>query len=115
MDNLIDKKDDAVSAAEMASKAGNDAMGDANDGKTAVDMEELENLKASIEAHQAIAEAQLLEAQNSYDAAVAARDNELTTAMSNVDPLKAETQADIDELTDIISQLDIIRVKFASI
>ena len=35
--------------------------------------------------------------------------------MDNVDPLKAETQADIDELTDIISQLDIIRVKFSSI
>ena len=58
---------------------------------------------------------QLLEAQNSYDAAVAAKDNELATAMGNVDPLKAETQADIDELTDIISQLDIIREKFASI
>ena len=38
VDNLIDKKDDALSAAEKASKAGNDAMGDANDGKTAVDM-----------------------------------------------------------------------------
>ena len=38
MDNLIDKKDDAVSAAGKASKAGNDAMGDANDGKNAVDM-----------------------------------------------------------------------------
>ena len=35
--------------------------------------------------------------------------------MGNIDPLKAETQADIDELTDIISQLDIIREKFVSI
>ena len=28
-------------------------------------------------------------------------------------PLKEETQADITELTDIISQLDIVREKFA--
>ena len=67
----------------------------------------------SIEAHQAIAAAQLLEAQNSYDAAVAIRDNELATAIENVNPLKAETQSDITELTDIISQLDIVREKFA--
>ena len=51
MDNLVEKKDDAVTAAEKASKAGNDAMGDANDGKNSIDMEELESLKASIEAH----------------------------------------------------------------
>lgn len=35
--------------------------------------------------------------------------------MENVDPLEAATQADIDELTDIISQLDIIRTKFESV
>jgi hypothetical protein len=34
---------------------------------------------------------------------VSAKDNDLTTAMENIDPLEAATQADIDELTDIIS------------
>ena len=38
MDNVSGKKDDAASAAEKAMKAGNDAMGDANNGNTAIDM-----------------------------------------------------------------------------
>ena len=46
---------------------------------------------------------------------MAAKDNDLTTAMGNIDPLEAATQADIDELTDVISQLDIIRAKFESV
>lgn len=78
-------------------------------------MAELERLKQSIEAHRATANAQLIEAQNSYNAAVAAKDNDLTTAMENIDPLEAATQADIDELTDVISQLDIIRGKFEAV
>ena len=35
--------------------------------------------------------------------------------MGNIDPLEAATQEDIDELTDIISQLDVIRAKFESV
>jgi len=34
---------------------------------------------------------------------VSAKDNDLATAMENIDPLETATQADIDELTDIIS------------
>jgi hypothetical protein len=62
MDSVVTMSNDAVVAGDLANQAGSDAMSDANQGENASDMEELDRLKQSIEAHRAVANAQLIEA-----------------------------------------------------